>query len=93
MNFPEIEFLPEVDLVIAETAVYTLVVFNDDFNTFDHVIETLCRVCGHSVEQADQCAHIIHFKGKCSVKTGEWEKMASMCTQICEAGLSAEVVS
>lgn len=91
MNLPNIEVAPEIELVVEETAVYKLVVFNDDFNTFDYVIDTLCQICGHTEEQADQCAHLIHFKGKCTVKTGNWDKMAGMCSQICDAGLSAEV--
>lgn len=91
MEKPLIEVSPEESLVIQEAAVFKLLVFNDDVNTFDHVIDTLCRVCGHSVEQADQCAHIIHFKGKCVVKSGEWDEMAAMCTQICDAGISAEI--
>ena len=82
----------EVDLLTVEVTLYKLVVFNDDFNTFDHVILTLCDVCGHTPEQAEQCATIIHFKGKCTVKTGEWEKMAQMRTKICDAGISAEVM-
>lgn len=91
MEKPIIEIHPEELMVVEETAVYKLLVFNDDFNTFDHVISTLCRICGHTVEQADQCAHIIHFKGKCVVKSGDWDEMAGMCTRLCEAGLSAEV--
>jgi ATP-dependent Clp protease adaptor protein ClpS len=49
------------------------------------------KVCGHSPEQAEQCTFIIHFKGKCTVKTGEWENLAKMRAQICDAGISAEV--
>jgi ATP-dependent Clp protease adaptor protein ClpS len=80
-----------LDIATVEVTVYKLIVFNDDVNTFDHVIHTLCKVCGHSPEQAEQCATIIHYKGKCTVKTGEWNEMARMRNQICDAGISAEV--
>lgn len=69
-----------------------IIVFNDDVNTFDHVIETLIRVCNHTQEQAEQCSIIIHYKGKCTVKTGVLEKLKPQCTQLLEAGLSAEIV-
>lgn len=69
-----------------------IVVFNDDVNTFDHVIDTLIHVCEHSPEQAEQCSLIIHYKGKCTVKTGDLEKLKPQCTQLLEAGLCAEIV-
>jgi len=69
-----------------------LVVFNDEVNTFDHVINTLIRVCKHSSEQAQQCTLIIHFKGKCTVKTGPIEKLKSACQGILDAGIKAEIV-
>ena len=69
-----------------------LVVFNDEVNTFDHVINTLIRVCKHSNEQAQQCTLIIHFKGKCTVKTGPIEKLKSACQGILDAGIQAEIV-
>jgi ATP-dependent Clp protease adaptor protein ClpS len=68
------------------------VVFNDDVNTFDHVIATLCNVCGHSPEQAEQCAILVHYKGKCTVKTGSFDELKPQCTQLLEAGLSAEII-
>lgn len=46
-----------------------IVLFNDDVNTFDHVIDTLIRVCDHTTEQAEQCAILVHYTGKCTVKT------------------------
>lgn len=69
-----------------------IVLFNDDVNTFDHVIETLIRVCKHTAEQAEQCAILVHYKGKCTVKTGSFEELKPQCTQLLEAGLSAEIV-
>ena len=70
---------------------HNLVVFNDEVNTFDHVIETLIDVCEHSTVQAEQCTHIIHNNGKCTVKTGEFEYMKELRQLICNAGISAEV--
>jgi ATP-dependent Clp protease adaptor protein ClpS len=69
-----------------------IIIYNDDVNTFDHVIETLIRVCSHTPEQAEQCALIIHYKGKCTVKTGPIKELEPQCTQLLEAGLSAEIV-
>lgn len=69
-----------------------IVLYNDDVNTFDHVIDTLIRVCDHTPEQAEQCSIIVHYKGKCTVKTGEYKELEPQCTQLLEAGLSAEIV-
>ena len=69
-----------------------IVLYNDDVNTFDHVIETLIRVCDHTPEQAEQCSLIVHYNGKCTVKTDILEKLKPQCSQLLEAGLSAEIV-
>lgn len=69
-----------------------IVLYNDDVNTFDHVIETLIHVCNHTSEQAEQCAILVHYKGKCTVKTGSFDELKPQCTQLLEAGLSAEIV-
>ncbi|MEC7264900.1 MAG: ATP-dependent Clp protease adaptor ClpS [Bacteroidota bacterium] len=69
-----------------------IVLFNDNVNTFDHVIETLISVCEHTPEQAEQCSLIVHYNGKCTVKTGEYTYLKPKCTQLLEAGLSAEIV-
>ncbi len=68
-----------------------IVLYNDDVNTFDHVIDTLVDVCGHDPIQAEQCAFIVHYKGKCDVKTGSFKELIPMCTGLLEAGLSAEI--
>ena len=70
----------------------SLVVFNDDYNSFEHVIETLVDVCGHGMEQAEQCTWIIHFKGKCAVKSGSYDMMNPMKQAICERGIDARVL-
>ncbi|MBP6585426.1 MAG: ATP-dependent Clp protease adaptor ClpS [Flavobacterium sp.] len=69
-----------------------IILYNDDVNTFDHVIDTLIAVCNHTAEQAEQCAILVHYKGKCTVKTGSFEELKPQCTQLLEAGLSAEIV-
>jgi ATP-dependent Clp protease adaptor protein ClpS len=69
-----------------------IVLYNDDVNTFDHVIDTLIRVCKHTSEQAEQCSILVHYKGKCIVKTGSFDELKPQCTQLLEAGLSAEIV-
>lgn len=69
-----------------------IILYNDDVNTFDHVIDTLIRVCKHSSEQAEQCALLVHYKGKCTVKTGNFDELKPQCTQLLEAGLSAEII-
>ena len=68
-----------------------LVVHNDDFNTFDHVINTLIKVCKHDQHQAEQCTYIIHFKGKCSVKEGSYTQLKPMREGIVEAGIKATI--
>jgi ATP-dependent Clp protease adaptor protein ClpS len=69
-----------------------IVLYNDDVNTFDHVINTLIRVCRHTAEQAEQCSLIVHYNGKCIVKTGEYKELKPQCTQLLEAGLNAEII-
>ncbi len=69
-----------------------IVLFNDEVNTFDHVINTLVKVCDHSPEQAEQCSLIVHYNGKCTVKTGEYSDLKPRCSKLLEAGLSAEII-
>ncbi|MEO8235299.1 MAG: ATP-dependent Clp protease adaptor ClpS [Flavobacterium sp.] len=69
-----------------------IVLFNDDVNTFDHVIDTLIRVCNHEELQAEQCALLVHYKGKCVVKTGTFDELKPQCSSLLEAGLSAEII-
>lgn len=68
-----------------------LIVFNDDVNTFDHVIESLIKVCNHDTIQAEQCTYIIHFNGKCQVKRGEYDKLEPMCIALLDRGITAEI--
>ncbi|MFH4967420.1 ATP-dependent Clp protease adaptor ClpS [Gaetbulibacter sp. M240] len=69
-----------------------IVLYNDDVNTFDHVIETLIYACDHTSQQAEQCSLIVHYKGKCTVKTGEYDDLKPRCSKLLEAGLSAEII-
>jgi ATP-dependent Clp protease adaptor protein ClpS len=71
---------------------FDLVVFNDDINTFDHVIESLIKICKHTQEQAEQCTLLIHYKGKCTVKMGTFEELMPMRQGICDRGISAEIL-
>lgn len=61
---------------------------NDDWNTFQHVINCLMKICGHEFEQASQCAHIVHYNGKCDVKYGDYETISVMKEKLQSAGLS-----
>ena len=86
------EILVDVLEATETVDVMDLVVFNDDINTFDHVIDTLIRVCGHSNEQAEQCTMLIHYKGKCTVRTGTFDFLRPMREAICEAGIDARIL-
>jgi len=83
----EVEILDKT----VETDLQKLVIYNDDVNTFDWVIDTLIEVCGHTNEQAEQCTLIIHYKGKCSVKEGAFDELTGMRNEICRRGISAEI--
>lgn len=86
------EEMVDVLEVVETTDLMDLVVFNDDVNTFDHVIETLIRVCKHTAEQAEQCTLLIHYKGKCAVKNGTFDFLRPMREAICEAGIDARIL-
>jgi ATP-dependent Clp protease adaptor protein ClpS len=71
---------------------HEIILYNDDVNTFDHVIRCLIKICKHTFMQAEQCAYLVHFTGKCIVKTGSLEDLTPRCTALLNEGLSAEVV-
>lgn len=81
----------EVDVLTQEQDPFSLIVWNDEVNTFEWVIETLMEVCGHSAEQAEQCAFIIHFKGKYAVKQGSYEDLKPQCDAITDRGIGATI--
>jgi ATP-dependent Clp protease adaptor protein ClpS len=68
-----------------------LVLHNDNINTFDYVMETLVEICDHSMTQAEQCATITHYKGKCEVRTGPFTEMKELRFQLISKGLKASV--
>jgi ATP-dependent Clp protease adaptor protein ClpS len=82
----------EVDTLEKETNQYEIVLFNDEVNTFDFVIDSLIEVCEHTLEQAEQCTILVHYKGKCTVKTGEYNELKPRCSKLLNKGLSAEIV-
>jgi ATP-dependent Clp protease adaptor protein ClpS len=88
-------FSPEEALleeVLCETGpVKEIILHNDDVNTFDHVIESLVDICEHDPIQAEQCAWIVHYNGKCSVKRGTFDQLEPRCTALQERGLSADI--
>ncbi len=70
---------------------FELILYNDDYNTFDHVIDCLMKYCKHTSVQAEQCAWIVHTKGNCSVKEGTYSALEPLCTALCEQGLNAQI--
>ncbi len=91
LSYKEQESVDVLEEVIDED-LCDLVVFNDDVNTFEHVINILMKVCKHSAEQAEQCTYLIHFKGKCTVKNGSFTELRPMCESILDAGITATVM-
>ena len=86
------EILEKVDVQEEQTPFCEIILYNDDVNTFDFVIDSLIKVCDHSPIQAEQCTFLVHFKGKCAVKSGEYKELEPRCTKLLELGLSAEIV-
>ncbi len=82
----------DVSVAEKESNLNEIVLYNDDVNTFDHVINSLIFACEHTPEQAEQCSIIVHYKGKCTVKTGEFSELKPRCSMLLEAGLSAEII-
>ena len=89
-NYQEEELVELLEETVDEEQC-DLIVFNDDVNTFEHVINTLIKVCKHSPEQAEQCTVLIHYKGKCAVKKGSYKELKPMCEGILDAGISATI--
>lgn len=88
---PQIEKQSDVKVLTDVQREHEIILYNDDVNTFDHVIKSLVSYCGHTYEQAEQCAYIVHFSGKCIVKTGSFEKLEPICAKLLDANLSAEI--
>jgi ATP-dependent Clp protease adaptor protein ClpS len=81
----------ETDVLTTHEEICSLIVWNDEVNTFEWVIETLIKVCGHSQVQAEQCSYIIHFQGKYAVKQGSYEELKPKCDAITERGINATI--
>jgi len=82
----------DVDVLEQEVPQHEIILFNDDVHTFDYVIDALMDVCEHDYIQAEQCTVLVHYKGKCAVKTGDYEELKPKCTKLLQLGLSAEIV-
>ena len=82
----------QVDVLEQEAYQHEIVLHNDEVNTFDFVIESLIRVCEHTLEQAEQCTILVHYKGKCIVKSGTYKDLEPRCSELLRIGLSAELV-
>src|SRR5438309_10837716 len=87
----DIKYQDVAELEVDTVDPFHLIVWNDEVNTFEWVIETLMEICNHSHEQAEQCAYIIHFRGKYAVKHGTYEDLRPLCDAITERGIGATV--
>ena len=90
-HYTETEEFLELDVLTKEEHEKNIVLYNDDVNTFEWVIECLTKYCGHDLIQAEQCATLVHYTGKCAVKNGSFEKLKPICETLLEKGLSAEI--
>ena len=83
----------QVDVLTMQELVseFNIVLYNDDVNTFDHVINCLVRICDHEPMQAEQCAWIVHLNGKCAVKAGVFDELEPICNQLLDNGLSVKL--
>jgi len=90
-NYTQSDTFEETDVLTLTEDPCHLVVWNDEVNTFEWVIETLMEVCGHAQEQAEQCAYIIHFQGKYAVKNGNYDSLKPYCDAITERGINATI--
>jgi ATP-dependent Clp protease adaptor protein ClpS len=85
------EILDDTDVMTSNEEPCSLIVWNDNVNTFEWVIVTLVEVCGHTQEQAEQCSYFIHFQGKYAVKEGSYDDLKPMCEKITDRGIGATV--
>lgn len=91
-NYPNWKESEEYDTLISEDSPHVIILHNDEVNTFDFVIECLIEICEHTLEQAQQCTFLVHYKGKCEVKTGSLEKLIPLNNALLRKGLSSEIV-
>ncbi len=88
---PDILEQEVIELILKEEATKTIVLYNDDYNTFEFVTESLIKVCNHQLEQAEQCTYLVHYKGKCAVKHGTLKKLKPMHEALLERGLTSKI--
>jgi len=74
-----------------KTDIKQIIVYNDDVNTFDWVIQSLIEVCNHDMIQAEQCATLVHYKGKCGVKSGDYSELEPYCYELLNRQISAVI--
>ena len=91
LESPDILEQEVIEVLLKEEGSKALVLYNDDFNTFEYVIECLVKVCDHNPVQAEQCAYIVHFTGKCVVKNGTFKKLKPLCESLLEKGLTVKI--
>ena len=90
-TLPITKIREETDILTLTEQYCSLIVWNDEVNTFEWVIETLIQICGHSAEQAEQCAILIDSKGKYAVKEGQYDILKPQCDAITERGIGATI--
>ena len=79
------------DVDVLDDEMHHLILHNDDVNTFEHVISSLIDICRHELHQAEQCAYIVHFNGKCDVKSGAYDVIYPMKEKLTSKGLSVTI--
>ena len=87
----ETETLTLEDILTDVEKERTLILFNDDVNTFDYVIDSLVEVCEHDVVQAEQCAYLVHYTGKCEVKNGSFDQLKPLRIELSRRGLKVAI--
>jgi ATP-dependent Clp protease adaptor protein ClpS len=85
------DHLEEISVLEALDQQDFIVLYNDEVNTFDHVIECLIKYCDQTPEQAEQCSMLVHYKGQCKVKHGSNIQLKPICEALCEQDLSASI--
>ena len=90
-NNTELQEIELADVKLKTEANKNLVLYNDDVNTFEFVTDSLIKVCKHDSLQAEQCTYLVHFAGRCAVKTAHFKKLKPMCEALLERGLTAKI--
>lgn len=88
---PDTEKQNITENLVSEEELKNIVLYNDDVNTFDFVIDSLIKICNHDVIQAVQCTYLAHYVGKCAVKRGTYDELRPMCEALLERGLTATI--